>query len=160
MRLKPALIALCLLLPATNAGSGSADCRIAVDRDFEGRGARELESYLDKLARDHGGATRLTPKDVSLAIVRGEPKPGPDGVTAGEVACADNDGRAPYRITLYRDALAGRTLATAYRTVAHEFHHVVQIRRDKLPCGPGDKAREEYEREAREVAQRFVPGCP
>lgn len=130
-------------------------CGTASDEDFEGDGEERLWSYLDWLVRTHGAEAGLLPHRVSLAIVRGQPKPGPGGVTAGEISC---DGRN-YRIGLYRDALSGRSLRVAYSTLAHEFFHVVQIRRDGLDCEarPGERAT--YEREATEFAARVVPAC-
>lgn len=133
-------------------------CRPARDEDFEGDGEAALRGYVDWLARTHGPLAALSPRDVSLVIVRGEPKPGPAGVTGGEVSCALDYG-APYRITLYRDALVGRRLETAYTVVAHEFQHVLQIRRDRLPCGASGEQREHYEREATDVAARLAPAC-
>src|SRR5688572_25256646 len=73
-------------------------CGTASDEDFEGDGEERLWSYLDWLVRTHGAEAGLLPHRVSLAIVRGQPKPGPGGVTAGEISC---DGRN-YRIGLYR----------------------------------------------------------
>lgn len=130
-------------------------CGTASDEDFEGDGEERLWSYLDWLVRTHGAEAGLLPHRVSLAIVRGQPKPGPGGVTAGEISC---DGRN-YRIGLYRDALSGRPLRVAYGTLAHEFFHVVQIRRDGLDCEarPGERAT--YEGEATEFAARVVPAC-
>lgn len=130
-------------------------CGTASDEDFEGDGEERLWSYLDWLVRTHGAEAGLLPHRVSLAIVRGQPKPGPGGVTAGEISC---DGRN-YRIGLYRDALWGRSLRVAYSTLAHEFFHVVQIRRDDLDCAarPGERAT--YEREAAEFAARVVTAC-
>ena len=130
-------------------------CGTASDEDFEGDGEERLWSYLDWLVRTHGAEAGLQPHRVSLAIVRGLPKPGPGGVTAGEISC---DGRN-YRIGLYRDALSGRPLRVAYSTLAHEFFHVVQIRRDDLDCEarPGERAT--YEHEATEFAARVVPAC-
>jgi hypothetical protein len=132
-------------------------CDTARASDFEGAGAAELRRYARWLARTQGSAVALRPDRVEFAIAGGEPEPGPVGVTAGEVACAD--GNEAFRITLYREALVGRQLATAYQTVAHEFQHVVQIRRDGLPCGPRDGTLEAYEREAAAVAGRLVPPC-
>jgi hypothetical protein len=131
-------------------------CAQARDADFEGAGERQLRGFLAYLAEAHGAPAGIDPRQVSLGIVRGAAKLAPAGVQAGEVGCGHgSDG--PYRVTLYRDALAGRPLALAYETIAHEFHHVVQIHRDRLPCAAGDGPREAYEREAREVARRFVP---
>jgi len=131
------------------------NCGTAGDEDFEGDGEERLWSYLDWLVRTHGAETGLLPHRVSLAIVRGQPKPGSGGVTAGEISC---DGRN-YRIGLYRDALSGRSLRATYSTLAHEFFHVVQIRRDDLDCAsrPGELAT--YEREATEFAAHAVPAC-
>jgi hypothetical protein len=135
-------------------------CAVALDRDFEGVGEAELQRYAHWLASTRGRTVGVTPRAVEVAIVRGEPKPGPVGVTAGEVACSAAGSDPHYRITLYRNALVGRPLATTYRTVAHEFEHVVQIHRDRLPCdAPGDAARERYEREAALAADRLVPAC-
>lgn len=135
-------------------------CQVARDADFEGAGAAQLRRYADWLARAHGTPVGLAPQALDVGIVRGPPKPGLVGVTAGEVACAGADHDARYRITLYRDALVGRPLAIAYQTVAHEFQHVVQIRRDRLPCGARDDAvRARYEREAAAAAEALVPAC-
>ena len=130
-------------------------CGTAGDEDFEGDGEERLWSLLDWLVRTHGAEFGLQPHRVSLAIVRGQPKPGPGGVTAGEISC---DGRN-YRIGLYRDALSGRPLRVAYSTLAHEFFHVVQIRRDDLDCESRPGERLTYEREADEFAKRVVPAC-
>jgi hypothetical protein len=136
----------------------SFSCAKAQDADFDGEGERRLGNFLRYLAQAHGAPAGIDPAEVSLGIVRGPAKLAPAGVQAGEIGCG-NGGAGPYRVTLYRDALAGRPLALAYETIAHEFHHVVQIHRDRLPCAAGDKNREAYEREAREVARRFVPIC-
>lgn len=134
----------------------SVRCENATDDDFEGEGEEALWSYLDWLVRSHGAPGGLKPHHVSLAIARGKPKPGPGGVTAGEVSCADKR----YRIALYRDALTGRPLRVAYRTLAHEFFHVVQIGRDGLDCGaPGVEDRDLYELEAEGFAARVTPAC-
>jgi hypothetical protein len=127
-------------------------CAVARDADFDPAGEAELSRYLVGLAQseDPGTADR-----VSLAIVRGEPKPGPIGMTAGEVACR----RDSWRITLYRDALVGRQLFEAYRTVAHEFRHVVQIRREGLPCKPTHEAQDRLEAEAAAFAEARVSAC-
>jgi len=132
-------------------------CRTAFDADFEGQGRAALESYLAALASHYGARVAANVRKVSLTIVKGTPKPSFAGVTAGEVACNSGD---RYRITLYRDALAGRPLTTAYNTVAHEFQHVVQIERDHLPCN-AKRSRDlpRYEREAAAVADQLVPPC-
>jgi hypothetical protein len=170
--MRPALLVLlaCLLpacapapvtapqVPVTVPPPAGFGCEQAHDADFEGGGERRLQGFLKYLAEAHGAPAGIDPRKVSLGIVRGPAKLAPAGVQAGEVGCgAGSDG--PYRVTLYRDALAGRPLALAYETIAHEFHHVVQIHRDRLPCAARDGQREAYEREAREVAQRFVPPC-
>ena len=141
--------------PAVEVSPGG--CEKLGAADFEGEGRERLRRYLAWLAHSQGGPVDVTPRDVSLAIAPGEPKPGPFGVQAGEVSCAAG-GRGPYRVTLFRDALLGRPQAVAYHTLAHEFHHVLQIRRDKLACEAGGSA-VPYEREAEEVAKRLVPAC-
>ena len=130
-------------------------CAVARDADFEGEGEHQLRAYLAWLAVNHGEPAALKPSQVSLAIVRGDSKPGPAGVQVGEISCNSDD----YRITLYRDALTGRPLAVAYDTLAHEFHHVVQIRRDKLACEARKGQRAAYEREAAAFARKLVPRC-
>lgn len=130
-------------------------CGPAHDADFEAAGHERLRRYLDWLALTYGPDVRLQPQDVSLVIVRGPAKPGPVGVTAAEVAC--NAER--YRITLYRDALSGRPLSVAYDTLAHEFYHLVQIRRDGLACEARDGDRARYEHEAISFAKGIVPAC-
>ena len=129
-------------------------CAAARDADFEGEGEQQLHAYLAWLAVNHG-KPGLEPSQVSLAIVRTYPKPGPAGVQVGEISCNADD----YRITLYRNALAGRPLAVAYETLAHEFHHIVQIRRDRLACEARKGERAAYEREATEFARKRVPSC-
>ena len=130
-------------------------CGPALDADFDAQGQERLRRYLDWLAQAYGPDVGLRPQDVSLVVVRGPAKPGPMGVTAAEVAC--NPGR--YRITLYRDALSGRPLSVAYDTLAHEFYHLVQIRRDGLACEARDGERASYEREAVSFARGIVPAC-
>lgn len=156
------LLAACAPAPLAPAGPvvevKPGGCQAARDADFEGEGERRMHAFLRWLAHAHGAPAGLDPGQVTLAIARGPVKPGPAGVQAGEIACG-RGGAGPFRITLYRDALAGRPLAVAYETLAHEFHHVVQIHRDRLPCGAGDRSREAYEQEARDVARRFVPRC-
>lgn len=142
--------------PAVEVKPGG--CEVARDADFEGEGEERLRGFLRWLAHAHGAPTGLEPRQVSLGIVRGYAKPGPAGVQAGEISCGAG-GRGPFRVTLYRDALAGRPLATTYHTLAHEFHHVVQIRRENLPCDAGTGSRAVYEQEAEDVAARFVPAC-
>jgi hypothetical protein len=135
--------------PQTEAPGVS--CADATDADFEER----FWAYLDWIVRAHGAQAGLMPYHVSLAMVRGTPKPGPGGVTAGEISCDDRR----YRISLYRDALSGRPLQVAYSTLAHEFYHLVQIRRDGLACEAREGERVLYESEATAFAQRVVPAC-
>ena len=130
-------------------------CEVAYDSDFEGAGQEALQRYVAELTRVLGPPVGLQPGTVTLAIARSEPKPGPNGMVAGEVAC--RDGR--YRITLFPKALAGRLLNVAYQTTAHEFFHVVQIRRDGLACGPAPGRAAQYEREAVAFAEQQVPRC-
>lgn len=130
-------------------------CNETRDADFEGGRGERFQRYARTLA----ARASVPPEEVSVAIVKGTPEAAPRGVAAAEIACGSNDGRPPYLITLYRDALAGRPLQTAFRTVAHEMQHVVQIRRDLLPCGPRAGTREHYEREAEAIAERLVPAC-
>ena len=133
-------------------------CQPATDANFEGAGEEHLRSYLAWLVKTEGARVKLGPRDASLAIVRGAQKLAPNGVQVGELGCSGR-GEAPYRITLYRDGLVGRPLAVTYRTLAHEFHHIVQIRREDLPCGPRDGSRHGYERDADAVAAKLVPAC-
>ena len=140
---------------APQSGAPSVGCEKARDADFEGEGEERFWAYLDWLVRSHGAQAGLMPHHVSLAIVRGQAKPGPGGVTTGEISCA---GRS-YRIALYRDALSGRPLQVAYSTLAHEFFHAVQVRRDGLACEARAGERASYEREASEFAARIVPAC-
>jgi hypothetical protein len=132
-------------------------CEPLRDADFEGAGEQRLRGYLAWIAQSHGAQVGITPREVSLAIARGEPKPGPAGVQVGEVSCASGY-RGPYRVTLFRDALVGRPHAVAYHTLAHEFHHLVQIRRAKLACEAKGSA-VPYEREAESFARSVVPAC-
>lgn len=157
-----AMLGACAPAPAVPEGPAvevkPGGCELARDSDFEGAGEARLRGFLRWLAHTHGAPTGLDPRQVSLGIVRGSAKPGPMGVQAGEISCGGGR-HGPFRVTLYRDALAGRPLATTYRTLAHEFHHVVQIRREGLPCDAGDGSRAAYEQEAEDVARRFVPAC-
>lgn len=130
-------------------------CGPADDADFDADGHERLWRYLDWLAEAYGPEVGLRPQDVALAIVRGPAKPGPVGVTAAEVGC----GGDRYRITLYRDALSGRPLSVTYDTLAHEFYHLVQIRRDGLACQARDGERAGYEQEAMNFARGIVPAC-
>lgn len=140
---------------ALEAPAAVNHCAVARAEDFEGAGERRLESYVHGLTRDFGGPVNLRPGDVALAISDHEPKPGPKGVIAGEIACGEDH----YRITLYRKALEGRQLYTAYHTVAHEFQHVVQVQRDGLACDGDAENRARYEREAQATADLLVPPC-
>ena len=141
--------------PVKPALPSTFSCSAARDLDFEGAGEQRLQAFLAWLAVNHGKPARLTPAQVSLAIVRGTPKPGPAGVQVGEISCDKDD----YRITLYRNALSGRPLAVTYETLAHEFHHVVQIRRDQLACEASKGKRADYEREADAFARKLVRRC-
>jgi hypothetical protein len=141
--------------PVPPAAPAKFSCQPARAADFEGEGEQRLRAYLAWLATNHGKPAALKPSQIALAILRGEPKPGPAGVQVAEVSCNADD----YRIALYRTALSGRPLAVAYETVAHEFHHVVQIRRDKLACESPKGERAAYEREATEFARKLVPRC-
>jgi hypothetical protein len=114
-----------------------------------------LRGFLAWVAQAHGAAVGIGPDDVSLAIVRGAAKPGPAGVTAAEIGCD----AAGYRITLYRNALSGRPLSVTWEVVAHEFHHIVQVRREGLACEAPPGRRAEYEREAAAFAGRVLPEC-
>jgi hypothetical protein len=152
------LLAACATAPETvppPAAPPPIGCEAARAADFEGAGEQRLRAYLAWLAQHYGGDVALAPSRVGLAVAASEPKPGPAGVQAGEVACNPDS----YRVTLYRTALEGRPLAVAYETVAHEFFHLVQIRRDRLDCAPGDGARKLYEREAAGFARELVPAC-
>lgn len=130
-------------------------CEVAYEADFEGAGLQALERYVAELTRVLGPPAGLQPGAVTLEVARSEPKPGPSGMVAGEIAC----GNGRYRITLFRKALAGRPLNVAYQTTAHEFFHVVQIRRDGLHCGPAPGRAAHYEREAQAFAEQQVPRC-
>lgn len=141
--------------PARAEPPARGRCEVAYDADFEGAGRQALERYVAELTRVLGPPAGLPAGAVTLAFAGSEPKAGPNGMVAGEVACST--GR--YRITLYPKALAGRPLNVAYQTVAHEFHHVVQIRRDGLACGPSPGRSEQYEREAVAFAEQQVPRC-
>lgn len=161
--LLPALVAACAVNPAPVSfarfeAAARDPCVVARDEDFGEAGPAALQRYVHGLARTHGAAVGLTPRDVTVVFVTGEPKPGPVGVTAGEVACSDRE-RDAYRIGLYRDALVGRPLATTYHTAAHEFVHALQIHRDRLPCAASDGARERYELEAAALADELAPWC-
>jgi hypothetical protein len=162
--LTPAALALLLLAGcaseppparAPQAEAPSVSCADSTDADFEGEGEERFWAYLDWMVRAHGAQAGLMPYHVSLAVVQGPPKPGPGGVTAGEISC---DARR-YRITLYRDALSGRPLQVAYRTMAHEFYHLIQVRRDGLACEAREGERALYESEASAFAQSVVPAC-
>jgi len=157
-----ALLASCapppVIAPEPQAEVRPGGCRIATDADFEGAGEQHMRSYLAWLVKTEGARVQLGPRDAALAIVRGAGKLAPSGVQIAEVGCSAK-GAAPYRVTLYRDALVGRPLATSYHAIAHEFHHVVQIRKESLPCGPGEASRHPYERQADAVADRLVPAC-
>jgi hypothetical protein len=136
-------------------------CDVARADDFDGAGEAALQRYAYTLTRTRGSAVGLKPGDVALAISDAPPKPGPQGVIAGEIACAGPGGNGgPYRITLYRQALEGRQLYTAYHTVAHEFAHIEQMERDRLPCAGSDEAQvDRYEREAIGHADALQPAC-
>jgi hypothetical protein len=145
-------------VPAPASEVKPAGCEPSGDADFAGASEERLRSYLAWLAHAHGGPVGLEPRDVSLTIVRSLPRPGPSGVQVAEISCGA-DGGAPYRIALYRDALSGRAKRVAYHTVAHEFFHIVQLRRDRLAgCEAAGSARP-YEREAEQFAERLVPSC-
>lgn len=136
-------------------------CDLARATDFEGAGAAELQRYAYALARSRGASVGLSPTEVAVAISDAPPKPGPEGVIAAEIGCAGPGGDGgPYRITLYRKALEGRRLYTAYHTVAREFHHIVQMERDQLPCnGTAEDKAPRYEREAIATADQLQPAC-
>jgi hypothetical protein len=140
---------------AAAQGTRIDPCAPAQVADFEGPGEYRLQRYAQALAP----RAAVAPHEVEVAIVPHEPEAGWNGVTAAEISCGSNAGDGPYRITLYRNALAGRPLQTAYHTVAHELHHVAQIRRDRLPCQPDESMRERYEREADAFADRVAPAC-
>lgn len=133
-------------------------CEPLRDADFEGAGAQRLRDYLSWIAQSRGAVVGVTAQDVSLVILRGPPRPGPSGVQVAEVSCTGSGGDGPYRVALYRDALSGRPQAVVYETLAHEFHHIVQIRRDQLPCQAHGSAWP-LEVEARAVAATLVPSC-
>jgi hypothetical protein len=147
-----------VIAPVPDAEVRPGGCEPARDADFEGESEARQRSYLAWLVKAYGAQAGLGSREVSLAIVRGSEKLAPSGVQVGEVGCGAR-GQGPYRITIYRDALVGRPLATTYHAIAHEFHHVVQIRRGNLPCGPGEGSRFPYEREAEDFAGSVVPGC-
>jgi hypothetical protein len=147
-----------VIAPPPPAEVQPGGCETARDAHFEGESESRLRSYVAWLVKAYGAQAGLGPREVSLGIVRAAQKLAPSGVQVGEVGCGAR-GQGPYRITIYRDALVGRPLATTYSAIAHEFHHVVQIRRGNLPCGPGEGSRFPYEREAEDFARSVVPGC-
>ena len=136
-------------------------CEVARADDFSGAGEADLRRYVDTLTRTRGATVGLRPDDVALVISDAPPKPGPQGVIAGEIACAGPGGAGgPYRITLFRKALEGRQLYTAYHTLVHEFVHIEQMERDDLACNEADASRvERYEREAMGHADQLQPAC-
>lgn len=145
-------------VPAPAVEVAPAGCEASSDGDYEGAAGERLRAYLASVAQAHGTPVGVTPQDVSLAIVRSLPRPGPSGVQAGELTCGAGGG-APYRIALYRDALSGRAKRIAYHTIAHEFFHIVQIRRDGLRGCEARGSAQPYEREAEQFADRLVPAC-
>ncbi|MGQ0586257.1 MAG: ImmA/IrrE family metallo-endopeptidase [Gammaproteobacteria bacterium] len=152
---QPAPPAATIVTRAMPASPEPIACAIARDADFEGAGEAQLRRYLEWLAWTHGTGAGLRPDQVTLAIIRGSFKNAPAGVQVGEISC----GAGEYRVMLYRDALAGRPLAVVYGTLAHEFYHVVQIRRDQLACEAKKGERLKYEREADEFASKVTPAC-
>src|SRR5437868_11099079 len=110
------LLLLMMLAAATCAsadGPAQRLCEIARSDDFKGAGLAGLETYVEDLAVSRGPLVALAPRDVTLEMAAGEPKPAPGGITAGEIGCSA-DGGPPYRIALYPGVLEGRPLAVAY----------------------------------------------
>jgi hypothetical protein len=134
-------------------------CEPLEPADFEGDGELALQLYVHWLARTFGPPYLKDPAEVELTVPASAPRPTEVGITAGEVSCSDDDDSPAFRITLFRPALEGRPRQTLYGALAHEFHHVVQIRRDGLACKPTPENRERLEREADIFARRLVPPC-
>ena len=134
-------------------------CEAAVAADFEGAGATALRLYLDWLVYAYGAPYVTDPAEVSLALPDSHPRPSEAGITAGEVSCGNPGHGAAFRITLFRKALEGRPLQAAYGALAHEFRHVVQIRRDGLACKPTPATKRALEQEAEDWARTLMPPC-
>jgi hypothetical protein len=134
-------------------------CEPALASDFEGEGQTALRLYLDWLVRTYGPPYVHDPAEVALSIPASFPRPTEVGVTAGEVSCTDGKDAPAFQITLFRAALEGRPRQSLYGALAHEFFHVVQIRRDGLACKPTRDTKERLEREAEEAARKIVPPC-
>lgn len=134
-------------------------CETVAAADFEGEGQTALRLYLDWLVRAHGAPYVGDPGEVALAFPASHPDPAHAGVTGGEVSCGGGKHAAPFKITLFRDALEGRKRRDLYGALAHEFQHVLQIRRDGLACKPSHKTRAPLEREAEAFARSMVPPC-
>jgi hypothetical protein len=132
-------------------------CAATRGEAFAGDGAIALRLYLDWLVRTYGPPFVRDPGDVALDIPPSRPRPTELGVTAGEVIC--DTVKPAFRITLFRASLEGRPLQAVYGAVAHEFQHVVQIRRDGLACRPTRETKDRLEQEAEAAARKIIPPC-
>ncbi len=130
-------------------------CETARSDDFNDEGKCRLQRYLEWLARTYGGPVGLRPQDFELGISQATP-PVRDGRTeSGTIACA---GGRLY-IYIFQQALIDRTLAQTYNTIAHEFYHHFQVRRDNINCNlPAGLP--PLEAQAYAWAQSVAPLCP
>lgn len=143
----------------TQALPTAGRCAAARAGDFEGAGATSLRLYLDWLVYAYGEPYVRDPGEIALALPPSGPRPTEAGITAGEVSCHGPDARPAFRITLFPAALEGRPLQAAYGALAHEFRHVIQIRRDGLACRPTPATKAPLEKEAENWARRLMPPC-
>jgi hypothetical protein len=154
---------LALTLAACSSGQRelktSADlaerCDIARDADFAGDGKWKFDRYLESLVRTSGGPYEIQPREFQL-LVSGAPAPVVGGhPVGGEIACS----WGKRYIYLYKEALSDRTLAITYNTIAREYFHHVQVRRDGVSCNSSVDGLAALQAEARDWAQKVAPLC-
>lgn len=144
-----------VLLAAAFTAWSEERCAIARDADFAGEGRWRLERYLERLARTSGGAYGIQPQEFRLLISNASPPLVGGHPVGGEIGCS----WGKRYVSLYKQTLTNRTLAVTYNTIAREYFHHVQVRRDGVSCSSSVDGLAALEAEARNWARDVAPLC-
>ena len=141
---------------AADGGVHDERCEIARERDFTGEGRRRFERFLESLADASGAPYGIQAKEFELLFSNARaPLAGGDPV-GGDIGCS----WGKRYILLYKRVLAERTVATTYNTIARQYFHHVQVRRDGVRCDSSVDGVTPLQAEARDWAQKVAPLCP
>ena len=130
-------------------------CDAARDADFVGDGRRRLEEYLEWLARTSGEPYGIRPREFHLLVSNAAPRTVAGQSVGGEIGCSWGQ----RYISLYKQSLTRRALAETYNTIAREFYHHLQVRRDGVACDSSIEDLAALEAEARDWALKVAPLC-